>query len=98
VHVSRIRVTELVPGKRVAWRVLENYMSFVEDQREWIGNETVFDIASKGDKTEVVFTQIGLTPEYECYELCRNAWSGYIKGSLRALIATGKGAPTLKAM
>src|SRR5688572_4358168 len=29
VHYSRIKVTELVPGKRVAWRVLENRLSFV---------------------------------------------------------------------
>jgi len=55
-HVSRIRVVGLVPGKRVVWRVLENYMNFVNDTREWIGNEMVFDIARKGDKTEVRFT------------------------------------------
>ena len=96
-HYSRIKVTELVPGKRVAWRVLENHMSFVEDKSEWIGNEMVFDIAGKGGKTEVVFTQIGLVPEYECYEACSNAWGGYVRGSLRALIATGKGAPIPKA-
>jgi len=93
VHYAKFRVTELVPGKRVAWRVLENFMSFVDDKREWIGNEIVFDIARKGDKTEVLFTQIGLVPEYECYDVCSDAWGGYIKGSLRALIATGKGAP-----
>ena len=93
VHYSRIAVTELIPGTRVVWRVLENYFSFVEDTREWTGNEIVFDIARTGDKTEVVFTQFGLVPEYECYTICSNAWGGYIKGSLRALIATGKGAP-----
>ena len=31
-HRSQIRVSELVPGERVVWTVLENYMSFVEDQ------------------------------------------------------------------
>ena len=93
VHVSRIEVTELTPGRRVAWRVLENDLSFVDDKREWIGNEIVFDIATKGDETEVTFTQIGLVPDYECYEICSNAWGGYIRGSLRALIATGQGAP-----
>lgn len=96
-HVSRIRVVELVPGKRVVWRVLENCMSFVEDATEWVGNEMVFDIARKGDKTEVVFTQIGLVPEYECYDACSDAWGGYIKGSLRSLIASGKGDPILSA-
>ncbi len=96
VHVSRIKVTELVPGRRVVWRVLENHLSFVDDQREWVGNEMVFDIARKGDATEVVFTQIGLVPDYECYSICANAWGGYIKASLRSLIATGRGAPVLR--
>ena len=96
VHYARFKVTELVPGKRVAWLVLENDISFVDDKREWIGNEIVFDIATNGDKTEVVFTQYGLVPDYECYEICSNAWGGYINGSLRSLIATGIGAPVRK--
>src|SRR5689334_11402145 len=29
VHVARFRVTELVPGRRVGWHVLENQLSFV---------------------------------------------------------------------
>src|SRR5262249_9776607 len=97
VHYSRIKVTELIPGKRVAWRVLENHLDFVEDTREWTGTEIVFDIARKGDKTEVVFTHIGLVPDYECYDVCSNAWGGYVNGSLRSLIATGAGAPIPKA-
>ena len=90
------KVTELVPGRRVAWLVLENHLSFVDDQREWVGNEIVFEIARTGDATEVVFTQIGLVPDYECYSICANAWGGYIKASLRSLIATGRGAPVLR--
>ena len=97
VHVARFRVTELVPGRRVAWRVLENDLSFIEDKTEWVGNEMIFDISRKGDKTEVTFTQIGLVPEYECFEICKNAWGGYINASLRSLIATGKGAPVPRA-
>jgi hypothetical protein len=97
VHVARFRVTELVPGRRVAWRVLENFMSFIDDRREWVGNDIVFDIARKGDKTEVTFTQVGLLPDHECYEICNNAWRGYINASLRSLIATGKGAPIPRA-
>jgi hypothetical protein len=96
VHYSRIKVTELIPGKRVAWRVLEYHLDFVEDTREWTGTEIVFDIARKGDKTEVVFTHIGLVSDYECYDVCSNAWGGYVNVSLRSLIATGKGAPIAK--
>jgi hypothetical protein len=94
IHVARFRVTELVPGRRVRWLVLENDMSFISDSAEWLGNEVVFDIAPKGNKTEITFTQVGLVPDYECYDVCSSAWTGYVKGSLRQLIATGTGVPT----
>jgi len=35
-------------------------------------------------------------PEYECYEICREAWTNYTTESLRSLIATGKGQPNSK--
>jgi|SRR5688572_16609833 len=89
-HFSRKRITELIPGRRVAWRVLESELSFVKDRNEWDGTEITFDIAPKGDKTEVRFTHHGLVPADECYDDCSNAWGSYINGSLRNLIATGK--------
>ena len=92
-HWSKQRVTELVPGKRVVWLVLDSYLDFIEDKREWNGTSVTFDIARKGGKTEVRFTHAGLVPEHECYGACSSAWSSYIRGSLRSLIATGKGAP-----
>lgn len=92
VHMSKIQTMELVPGQRVVWKVLDNFMSFVTDKTEWVGNEIVFEIMRVGDRTEVRFTQYGLVPNYDCYDLCSSAWTGIIKGSLKALIATGKGA------
>lgn len=93
IHMSRMRITELVPGKRVVWCVIETTMSFVTDKTEWVGNVIVFDIGQKDGQTEVTFTQHGLTPAYQCYDLCSNAWGGFITGSLRQRIETGKGAP-----
>ncbi|MBI4923892.1 MAG: SRPBCC domain-containing protein [Devosia nanyangense] len=99
VHRCRIKVTELVPGQRVAWRVLENHFSFTKDTSEWTGTDIVFDIAEHGGKdggkTELRFTHIGLVPEYECYEVCANGWGTYIDLSLRSLITTGTGQPNL---
>lgn len=94
-HRCRIRVTELVPGRKIAWHVLENYFSFTDDTTEWTDTTIVFDIARKGDKTEVRFAHHGLVPEYECYDACSDGWSTYIGGSLRSLITTGKGQPNL---
>jgi activator of Hsp90 ATPase-like protein len=96
IHFSKQKVTELVPGKRVVWLVLDSYLDFIEDKREWNGTRVTFDFARKGDKTEVRFTHEGLVPAHECYGACSKGWSFYIGGSLRSLIATGKGEPNPK--
>ena len=96
VHISKMKVVELVPGKKVAWLVLDNHFNFTEDKTEWNGNKIIFDIIAKGDKTELRFTQVGLVPAYECYAICSDAWTSYIQGSLKDLITTGKGKPNPK--
>ncbi len=92
-HRTTQKITEMVPGKRVAWHVLDCTINFVNDKSEWNGTDIVFDIAQKGEKTEVRFTHVGLVPQYECYGSCSNAWSTLINGNLRRLIATGKVQP-----
>jgi hypothetical protein len=89
-HHSRQKITEMVPGKKVVWLITESHLSFVEDKNDWTGTKIIFDITSKGDKTEVRFTHQGLVPASECYDSCSNAWAGYIGGSLRNLIANEK--------
>ena len=64
-------------------------LNFVEDKTEWTGTDITFDIARKGNKTEVRFTHVGLVPKFECFEDCSNAWGFYVNGSLRNLIANG---------
>jgi hypothetical protein len=93
IHYSKQKITELIPGKKVAWLVLDSSLNFVEDKTEWNGTKITFEIVKKDDKTEVRFTHMGLTPEVECYGACSNAWGGYINSSLRKLIAKGKGQP-----
>ena len=44
IHYSKIRVTELVPGELVVWRVVEGWLSFIEDTTEWDDTEIRFDI------------------------------------------------------
>ena len=93
VHRCTFKITEFVPGKKVVWHVLQNYFNFVKDKTEWTGTDVVFEIAKKGDKTEVHFTHVGLVDANECYGVCSDAWDSYITGSLRNLITTGKGKP-----
>ncbi len=96
VHSCKLKVTELVPGKRVVWHILDNYFNYTKDKSEWKGTTISFEISKKGDKTEVRFTHMGLVPEYECYDVCSNAWGSYINGSLPSLITKGKGQPNPK--
>jgi hypothetical protein len=93
VHRCSFKITEFVPSKKVVWHVLDNHFNFIKDKNEWIGTDVVFEIEQKGDQTEVRFTHVGLVPDYECYDVCSNAWGGYITNSLRNLITTGKGQP-----
>ena len=96
IHRSTHKITELVPGKKVVWRVLDARINFVKDKAEWKGTDVVFEIAKKDGKTELRFTHVGLRPTIECYGKCAGAWGFYIKDSLRSLITTGKGDPNEK--
>jgi uncharacterized protein YndB with AHSA1/START domain len=93
VHRAKMKIVELVPNKKVVWLVMENQFNFTKDKAEWTGNKLVFEISKKGGKTQLTFTQIGLVPAYECYNICSDAWGNYINGSLKSLIETGKGKP-----
>ena len=90
IHYCKIKLTKVV------WLVLDNYFKFTKDKSEWKGTKVVFDISRKDDQTEVRFAHEGLVPQYECYEICREAWTNYIADSLRDLITTGKGQPNSK--
>jgi hypothetical protein len=96
IHSSKQKITELIPGKKVVWLVLDGYLNFVEDKTEWAGTKITFEVTKKGGKTEVRFTHVGLVPEHECFDACSDAWGSYMNGSLRSLIATGKGRPNPK--
>ncbi len=96
VHKCKMKLIEVIPDKKVVWLVLDNYFSFTEDKTEWTGTKLEFEISEKENKTQVRFTHWGLVPAYECYNICFDAWSGYINNSLRSLITTGKGQPNPK--
>jgi uncharacterized protein YndB with AHSA1/START domain len=94
VHLCKIRIIELVPGQKVVWLVLDNYFQFTKDKSEWRNTKIIFEIARAGRQTELRFTHQGLVPDYECYDVCNDAWTHFVCESLRGLITTGKGDPT----
>ena len=92
-HYCQIKLAEVVPNKKMVWQVKYNFFKHTKDKGEWTGTEIIFDIAEKGDQTELRFTHKGLTQAYECYDICSNGWSQYISQSLVSLIRTGIGQP-----
>ncbi len=44
-HHCTINITELAPGNKVHWRVVDNYFDFVSDKSEWKDTDIVFEIA-----------------------------------------------------
>ena len=96
IHICKMKIVEFIPGKKVVWKVLENHFNFTKDPEEWKSTKIIFEISQQDEKTQLQFTHLGLVPQYECYEICDEAWSNYINNSLRSLITTGKGQPNPK--
>ncbi len=96
IHYCKIKLIELVPNQKVVWLVLDNYFKFTKDKSEWNGTRVIFEISQKAGQTAIRFTHEGLVPQYECYEICREAWTNYVQDSLGSLINTGKGRPNTK--
>ena len=96
IHRCKMKIIEFIPNEKVVWLVLDNYFKFTKDKSEWTGTKIIFEISEKDNKTQLRFTHQGLVPAYECYNICRDAWSTYIHNSLRSLIITGKGQPNGK--
>lgn len=93
IHRCQIKLIEVMPYEKVVWLVIDNYFNFTKDKSEWTGTTISFEISKKNNQTQICFTHLGLVPDYECYTICRDAWSNYIHNSLRSLIMTGKGQP-----
>ena len=96
VHRCKVKLIEVISNKKIVWLIMDNYFSFTKDKTEWINTKIAFEISVENNKTQLRFTHIGLVPEYECYDVCFDGWSNYIKNSLLNLITTGKGEPNRK--
>ena len=92
-HRSQMKLIEVIPDKKVIWLVKDNYFKFTKDKSEWTGTKISFEISKKDNKTQIRVTHLGLVPEYECFDVCSNSWTYYMRESLLSLITTGKGQP-----
>jgi hypothetical protein len=87
------RISELVPGKKVVWKVTDCNLHWIDNKKEWNGTEVVFELSEKKNATQIDFTHIGLVPTAECYESCEPGWTEHITISLVKFMNEGKGMP-----
>ena len=79
VHISKQKLIEKRPNKKLAWQVIESNLSFLNDKKEWDGTIISFRLKEVENGTQVKFTHQGLMPEIECYENCSVAWTNYLR-------------------
>src|ERR1700754_1809758 len=65
-HLSKQKIIESIPGKKVVWLVTESQINYAEDKTEWTNTKISFDITEIDNKTQLRFTHLGLNPDIEC--------------------------------
>jgi hypothetical protein len=86
-------ITELVPNKKVVWKVTDCYLPWFKDKKEWNNTEVIFILSEENGTTTIDFTHIGLVPEVDCYEVCEKGWDGVITRDLVKFMNEGKVLP-----
>jgi hypothetical protein len=78
-HYSKQKLVERVPNEKLVWLVTESKLTFLKNTNEWQGTKISFELSDEQGKTKIVFTHIGLVPEFECYDSCAPAWAQYVQ-------------------
>jgi hypothetical protein len=91
-----LKISELIPGKKIVWLVIDCYKHWLRNKKEWIDTKIHWEISAEKNVTKIHFTHIGLVPGIECYNVCEKAWDCYVRESLFKLLTDGKGLPELK--
>lgn len=86
------KISELVPNEKVTWECVDGQPEF---EHEWVGTKLHWNISTDGNETHLSFTHEGLTPSFECYDVCAPTWDMFISTSLKSFVETGKGMPHL---
>ncbi|GAA2799207.1 hypothetical protein [Nonomuraea dietziae] len=65
--------------EKVAWRVLENYFDFIDDQAEWKDTRgRLRDLEKEGRRRDPLHPRRTGSRSTSVYDVCTNAWGGYI--------------------
>jgi len=98
-HYSKQKLIEVMPGKKMVWLVMEGTLYWLQgNKHEWVNTKMIFEITTTGNNTVVYFTHEGLTPEKECYPMCKKGWTTVIKSWLPHFITFGTSSPEMESV
>jgi uncharacterized protein YndB with AHSA1/START domain len=78
-----LHVKSAIPASELAWHVTA--CDFLTD---WVGTTVRIKTRPAVGGCDVTFRHDGLTPQLECYDMCRAGWDQYVP-SLRDYVQTG---------
>ena len=95
----RFTMTKLDKFDKVSWKCIyanHSYSGMTGTKEEWLNSEVRFEFKDLGQNTIALFFEHnGLTPELNCYEVCKAGWTYFVVNSLKDYLETGKGGPNL---
>lgn len=93
----RFRVVDFELNKKVGWECIESnqvHAGLKGIREEWLGTKVHWRLIEHSEgQTKLSFTHEGLVPDFNCYEVCSDAWGFFIGNSLKALVEREQGSP-----
>ena len=84
----KFRIAEFSPNKEVVWECIDGQPEF---EHEWVGTKLHWNISPAENGTQLSFTHKGLTPAFECYDVCAPTWDMFLSSSLKKLCGDREG-------
>ena len=81
-YFKDIKITELVPNKKVSWQILDAHP-------EWINTTVTFDISMGTNSAELRFNHAGWNDYTDMFAQCNHHWGVYLQ-NLKIFTETGK--------
>jgi uncharacterized protein YndB with AHSA1/START domain len=93
-HHKTMRIDRLDPGREVRWHCVDAHIEAPGLRPDsWVGTTIAFQLNPAGTGgTRLAFEHLGLTPEIDCWDLCRAGWDQFL-ASLQAQVERGQGSP-----
>lgn len=95
----RFKVIDFQRGSRISWECITSnqmHAGLMGIKEEWLGTKLHWELSEQTDgMTTLSFTHEGLVPDFNCYEVCSDAWGFFVGMSLKELVEQGAGQPEL---